>query len=285
MSQRGLRLDRKNDNELAKNVAAKITYLTELHAAISKHDDLHIYKLLNAIKYYQIMKKRRFSDKHNHQALVIDQLPRLRHYLSHRLIKYLKQVYPFFYYYEDHLGHYQVYFGDWWGHKLFGTLDVINVKFDFDPDEYRKLEHTFDHQNSKGVDTSVKKIKQRNNKLSRLAKTQSRRDNLESELKSDLKINKSQARFPWNVARIRNERNMITEKLKKLDRIDETARNAKSQMRSNHHRMLEASKENTVINYEKRCIKDYFGTLDQFNENNKRLYYNYLSFLINGGEK
>lgn len=285
MSQSKRGVNQGNDTKLTKALTTKIAYLTNLQKSLSKHNDLWIYKLLNISKYYRVIKKRSYEDKDNCPALVVDLLPQLRHYLSHRLIKYLKKNYPFFYYREDHLGHYQVYFGDWWGHKCFGNLDVVNVKFNFNSSEYQKLQHAFNGPNSKANFHKIVKIKKQNDQLNRLIKTQAKRTNSESELKSDLKVSKSQAKLPWNIKRIENEQDLMTKKLKKLNQFDKKANDARGQIQHNQQRILEISKEYTVINFEMQSIKKYFGSLTKFDKNNKRLYYNYLSFLINGGKK
>lgn len=281
-SKRGV--DQENDDKLTGGLTAKVNYLTKLHRALTKRDDVRVYKLLNVAKYDRVMRQKPLKGKSNYQNLVVDLLPRLRHYLSHRLIKYLKKIYPFFYYYEERLGHYQIYFGDWWGHKLFGNLDVIKVKFNFNSTEYEKLHRAFDRKHSNQELKKVDKIKKRNDRLSQLVKTQTKRDNLESELKADLKVSESQTKLPWNGNRIKTEEKLMTDKLDKLERLDKKATDAKKEIKENRQEILEFSKENTVIGYEKQCVKDQFGSLSQFNENNKQLYYNYLSFLINGGK-
>ncbi|QBP18643.1 exonuclease SbcC [Acetilactobacillus jinshanensis] len=282
MSQDVKKIDEKSDQALSQSLAGKSKYLQRLQDALDKDDDLLVYKLLNTTKYYHVMKQRRYTDSNNYQTLVKDLRPELSHHLSHRLIKYLKKTYPFFYYYEDQLGHYQVYFGDWWGHKLFGSLDVINVEFNFDNKEFAKLKRAFNDQHFDTQD--MKAIQQQNSRLTELAKTQDKRSNEETELKADLKANKSQARMPWNSNRINAEYAKIIGRLKKLSNLDKQADDAKARIKGNQQKMLKLSTENTVIDYEKKSVKKYFGDLSQFNDNNKQLYYNYVSNLLAGGK-
>lgn len=284
MSQNAQTTNQKNDKALSTALKAKANYVNRLQSALQSHNDLKVYKLLNTTKYYHLMKNKRYSEDYDYQALVSDLLPQLRHHLSHQLIKYLKRIYPFFYYREDHLGHYQVYFGDWWGHKLFGNLDVINVKFNFNQNEYDKLRQAFDDKHANIDSRNIKMVKKQNVHLTKLVNSQNKRDNLKSELESDLKTNESQAKMPWNSARIKRNYNLIMKKLNKLNRSNREAQNAKGRMINNKQKILEFSKENTVIDYEKQCVKKYFGKLSQFNESNKQLYYNYMSNLLAGGK-
>lgn len=49
----------------------------------------------------------------------------------------------FFTFEETGIGQFQFFFGNWWGRRLFGTLDILNVSFEFDEVEYQKLAKSF----------------------------------------------------------------------------------------------------------------------------------------------
>src|SRR5699024_11829037 len=68
--------------------------------------------------------------------------------ISSLLIKmfstYLREMYSFFYFEERGVGRFQFYFGNWWGRRLFGEFDVLNVEFKFNAEEYEKLSRAFE---------------------------------------------------------------------------------------------------------------------------------------------
>ena len=282
MSKTVQNVDQDNTLSLGQALDRKTKYLNQLGVALKKHDDGLVYKLLDLSRYYHVIKQKRYKNNGDNQALVADLRSQLSHYLSHQLIKYLKRDYPFFYYYESRLGHFKIYFGDWWGHKLFGQLDVLHVKFRFDSTEYRKLKQTFAAGDQpSGINASViKQLKRSNADLQKLVDAQTKRETKEADLKSDLKANESQAHLPWNTGRIKSNYEAITKQLKRLDQQDAQAADAKNRVRLNQRRVLALSKEDTVLSYEKRSVKKYFGNLAQFDQNNRQLYYNYISYLM-----
>ena len=139
-------LDHKEATEnLTQAILAKVTYLNTLEEAVKKQDDRQVYQLIDAKRYArEILQDKEAELDLANEKLIVDIYPKLSAYLSENLVDYLREMYPFFYFEEVSLGYFQFYFGNWWGRRLFGTLDVLNVKFEFNEAEYHKLAKAFE---------------------------------------------------------------------------------------------------------------------------------------------
>lgn len=123
-----------------KQIATKIKYLQELETAVDHHDDCKVYQLLDNQRYAaEIEHREQQPNEQGVMNLVDDLADQLSNFLSANLIQYLGKAYPFFYYEEYQTGHYRIYFGNWWDRRRFGELDVLNIRFAFDQEEYQKL--------------------------------------------------------------------------------------------------------------------------------------------------
>ena len=133
--------------DLTNEIKNKLDYLQSLGRAVQAQDDRLVYQLIDSEKYStEILKARHSSYDKSNERLVEDAYGLVSEYLSSNLIGFLRERYPFFYFEETETGKFQFYFGNWWGRRLFGTLDVLNVKFNFDENEYQKLARSFEFE-------------------------------------------------------------------------------------------------------------------------------------------
>lgn len=264
-------------------VVNKSRYLQTLHQALEEQDDRLVYQLINSEKYAQeIQQARHISADPSNEALVVDLHNQLSAFLSQKLITYLHKNYPFFYFEEIGEGQYQFFFGNWWGRRLFGTLDVLNVGFNFDSGEYRKLARTFalDHQQKRLNSDQIQQISLENDKLQELIDTQDQRDQQKAELRAKIKQISQEKVMPWEVNRQKEEKQALVDQLTKLTETDELSNNAYQEIRQNENKILELSKEDTLLSYEKQSIVAKFGDFENFEAQNKVLYRDYIAHLI-----
>lgn len=265
----------------------KIDYLHQLDEAIEKHEDQAIYALLDRKRYAaEIMHREEQVNDTGVMNLVDDLTDQLSNYLSENLIKYLGKAYPFFYYEEYQTGHYRIYFGNWWDRRQFGELDVLNVRFIFNQDEYAKLAKAFElsqnHQRFNGQ--KIEKLSKENDRLQTLLdksdERQAKRDELQNELKEA-----SARNGLFESSKNRETREVIEEELRKLAATDEEARTASAKIKENNRMVLDLSKENTILSYEQKSIVDTFGSFEDFELSNRNLYADYLQSLVAGGKQ
>ena len=273
-------------NQLDMTIAQKIAYLQKLQQALHDGDDRQIYELMDPIRYARDVKKSRTTDQSADLSMLISDVHAdLSHYLSGKLIDYLGQTYPFFYYDEINNGTFKIYFGNWWDRRLFGELDVLNVAFKFAEEEYDKLRQTFElapaHKrfNSDNIDA----VTAENAKLQRLIDDQSERDNQKDTLRQQLKGLGSKSTLPWDSGKVKEERQTIVDKLSELADQDEAAMNANKTIKENDEKILSLSKEDTILNYEKQSIQKTFEDFTHFESHNDTLYTDYLTSLIGKG--
>ena len=121
--------------------------------------------------------------------LVDNLADQLSNYLSSNLIKYLGKAYPFFYYEEYQTGHYRVYFGNWWDRRQFGELDVLNIRFIFNQEEYDKLAQAFKlSQAGKRYNSKrIGELSKENERLQSLIDDATTREQRRAELQEELK--------------------------------------------------------------------------------------------------
>ncbi|WP_125582843.1 exonuclease SbcC [Levilactobacillus cerevisiae] len=272
---------------LTQAIASKLDYLSTLQAAVQHGDDRNVYELLDQVRYYQEVKKTRATRTVNHLAELVDNIhPQISHYLSDNLIDYLGHIYPFFYYEEYTTGLFHIYFGNWWDRRLFGDLDVINVKFEFDQKEYQKLKDSFALEaHGQRLNTAqIESISGQSEQLQSLVDAQTTRDNQKADLREQLKENSSKSSMPWDSGKLKDERQDIIDELTKLADEDEKALNAHKAIKENDDKILVLSKEDTILNYEKQSIRDAFDDFEHFEAHNTSLYADYLNSLLGKSE-
>ena len=131
--------------ELSNSLISKIEYLKVLNDAIDEQDDRLVYQLIDGQRYSkEILKAKHSVADIENESLILDVHDKISAFLSKKLITYLREMYPFFYFEEIGVGRFQFYFGNWWGRRLFGELDVLNVEFKFNAEEYEKLSRAFE---------------------------------------------------------------------------------------------------------------------------------------------
>lgn len=274
-------------NDLIELVSDKMKYLKTLEDAISNQDDRLVYQLINNEKYSrEILKARHGSlDTDGNEELVKDIHDQIAEYLSKRLIEYLKQKYPFFYFEKTALGKFQFYFGNWWGRRLFGELDVLNVEFNFNDVEYRKLQRSFEleKENKRLNSDEIDALSKQNDELQNLIDTQNERDEKKAEIRQEMKRLSEERVMPWEAAKQKTSKERLVSALTNLTDIDEKANNAYQLMRGNEKKVLSLSKEDTLIGYEKQSIVAKFGNFDNFVDKNAALYRDYIANLIASG--
>ncbi|MFD1550008.1 exonuclease SbcC [Levilactobacillus fuyuanensis] len=272
---------------LTQVIAGKLDYLSTMQAAVQHGDDRKIYELLDQVRYYQEVKKTRANRSVNHLAELVDNIhPQISHYLSDNLIDYLGHIYPFFYYEEFTTGMFHIYFGNWWDRRLFGDLDVINVRFEFDKTEYQKLRDSFglEGQGQRLNTSKIEAISAESEKLQELVDAQTTRDNEKTKLRDQLKENSGKSSMPWESGKVKGERQDIIDQLTQLADEDEKALNAHKLIKENDDKILVLSKEDTILNYEKQSIRDAFDDFEHFEAHNASLYADYLNSLLGKSE-
>lgn len=269
------------------SIKQKVNYLQELDQAIKDHEDQKIYALLDQRRYAaEILHREEKANDTGVMTLVDDITNHLSNYLSSKLINYLSQAYPFFYYEEYQLGHFRIYFGNWWDRRQFGELDVLNIRFIFDQTEYKKLAKSFElSQSGKRFNgEKIDQLSKENDRLQNLIDSKDKREAKKEELQAELK--EASARnglFESN--KNREAREAIVSELSKLEDQEEKARTAAGKIKENNHAVLELSKENTILSYERKSILDTFDSFEDFEVQNHNLYANYLKSLVDGGKQ
>lgn len=267
--------------KLKQSLSGKIAYLDALENAVDQQDDRLIYELLDPERYHTDISSTNDQIKSGYFNLVDDVRSQISHYLSYQLIDYLAKLYPFFYYREISEGEFKILFGNWWDRREFGYLDVLNLEFQYDKDEYQKLSDTFGlDANNKHLNTEkIAQISEENKQLQELMTNQDQRDQRKAQLRDQLQDTSNNGSF-WESGKVKEERQALKDELTKLTEEDQKAVDAKEKMRSNEDRILALSKEDTILSYEKQSIKQAFGSFEAFTNHSKKLYSDYLTSLI-----
>lgn len=264
-----------------RRIATKIDYLQQLSSALDDNNDRLIYHLLDNQRYdAEIEHREQQANDAGVMNLVDDLADELASYLSRKLIAYLGHAYPFFYYEEYQTGHYRIYFGNWWDRRQFGELDVLNLRFIFNQEEYKKLSQSFElskhgkRYNSKRIaDLSAE-----NDHLQKLIDTADSRAQKRSELQAQLKDASNRGGI-FESSKNREVRQDIRDQISQLEDQDQEARNAAAKIKNNNQAVLDLSKENTILSYEQKSITDTFGSFEDFELANRNLYASYLKTL------
>lgn len=268
---------------LSTALCEKLEYLQALNAAVNQQDDRLVYQLIDQERYaIEILQQEASLVTHQYKQLIADCDDRLAAYLSENLIEYLRKRYPFFYFEEVGLGQFKIYFGNWWGRRFFGTLDVLNVGFNFEEIEYQKLAQSFalEKENKMLNTDKIGRLSAEIDELQTLIDEQNKRDQQKESLRQEIKRNSQEKVMPWESGRQKEERQKLVAQLSILTEIDEKAAGAYKQIRENQDIILKLSKEDTLIGYEKQSIVAKFGDFATFEEANRVLYRDYLTDLI-----
>lgn len=262
-------------------IVNKIDFLQQFKAAVADHQDRRIYQLLDNQRYAkEIEHREQQTNNQSVMSLVDDLVDQLSHYLSVNLIDYLGKAYPFFYYEEYQTGHYRIYFGNWWDRREFGELDVLNVRFLFNQEEYAKLQKSFElvHDNKRYNSDKIDKISQENDRLQDLIDHQREREDRRAKLQDQLKEVSSHSGI-WESSKNKESRQNIVDALQKLESEEQESRTAAQTIKDNEQVVLALSKENTILSYEQKSIVDTFGSFEDFELANRNLYASYLASL------
>ncbi|MFT9451355.1 exonuclease SbcC [Liquorilactobacillus ghanensis] len=269
--------------ELQKKVSNKIRYLQTLLNAVQAHDDRLIYQLIDGENYsHQIMQAKHGTADAGNERLLNDVTAQISQYLSINLLSYLKETYPFFYFQQTGLGNYQFFFGNWWDRRLFGTLDILKVAFEFDEIEYQKLKRAFEleQENKRLNSDQIAVISQQTDQLQALINSQAERDQQKEKIRQQLKQLAQEKVLPWEASKIRENKQQLVSQLSELTDQDEKAQKAYKLIRESQKDVLKLSKEDTLIGYEKQSIVAKFGSFENFEARNKSLYRDYIADLI-----
>lgn len=271
-----------NDTLLSSALNEKMQYLNDLNDSVKNGDDLQIYQLMDPNRYAnELATEETEKSQTDHFGLASDLTAQLSHHLSNKLIDYLGATYPFFYYHEYELGKFHIYFGNWWDHRMFGELDPINVRFNFDDNEYQMLSKSFqlEAENRRVNDDTMQKLGDENERITKLIGEQDQRDKRKEEIREQLKENQEKSPMPWEAGKVKEERQRLNDEMLKLTQIDEEATGGRPTIKENENKILALSKEETILSLEKQNIRATFGSFDAFIENNNNLYTKYLQSL------
>ncbi|GEP19320.1 hypothetical protein [Pediococcus argentinicus] len=269
---------------LIHHLELKNDYINDLAQAIDDHDDLKIYQLIGPLRY-----KAEITDSYKNKYgdhpfdLVKDQREEVAHFLSDNLIDYLAEKFPFFYYHEVSRGQFTVFFGNWWDRREFGTLDVLNVEFNFKADELDKLEQVLKIEDDKTInsDEIVKLSEENENLQNHLTDADKRSKKREELVKQQSELSDKGGLF--ESGKLKEERQDIANQIAELDKLDEVSGSAPQTIKDNQNKILALSKEDTTLGYEKDALTHTFKTFESFQNHVKRLYVDYLSSLIGKG--
>lgn len=262
-------------------ISEKINYLNQFKDAINNNDDRQIYRLLDNQRYASEIEHREQQENNTDVMNLVDDLSdQLSNYLSKKMINYLGKTYPFFYYEEYQTGHYRIYFGNWWDRRQFGELDVLNIRFAFNKEEYAKLAKSFQlsEKGKRYHSDEIDKISKENDHYQELIDTENKREQEEKHLQNELKDASSRSGL-FESSKNREAREEIVSRISKLEDETEEARHAQENIKKNNKKVLELSKENTILSYEQKSIKDTFDSFEDFELANRNLYANYLEYL------
>ena len=242
---------------LTQAILDKTNYLNSLEKAVQDQDDRLVYQLIDGERYAkEILKQSDIDADFSNERLIRDIYPKISDFLSKNLIDYLYEMYPFFYFEETGIGQFQFFFGNWWGRRLFGTLDILNVSFEFDEVEYQKLAKSFalEEENKRLNSDEITKLSQETDELQNLIDQQAERDKRKDELRQEIKRTSQEKVMPWESSKVKESKQRLIEELSELTEIDEKASGAYRQIRENEEKVLALSKEDTLIGYEKQSI-------------------------------
>ncbi|MCT8398746.1 hypothetical protein [Weissella cibaria] len=270
-----------NQSVLNGKLQAKLDYIGDIQNAVATNDDRRVYELLDSQKYNtKIRQTQNAASNRALSVLVDDMQDELSHHLGQQLIQYLSEKFPFFYYEETQLGVFQLFFGNWWDRRHFGILDPLAVNFIFNDQEYEKLARAVElseagqRYNAQVIEDTTRA----NEALQQIVADQNQRDAERAQLMAQLASSEDRGGIFGN--RSQNEqREVLKERLAQLDAADDKAKEVPELIAANNAQILNLSKEDTILIYEKRAISDTFGSFANFQEAVASLYETYVTYL------
>lgn len=261
----------------------KLNYLSNLRQAVQVEDDRLIYELLQNKKYHKEISKETVNDNDFLSTMITDLQPMISHLLSKKLINYLSQVFPFFYYKEISQGTYQIYFGNWWDRRKFGLLDVLNIKLIFDENEYEKLSKSIElSKNNQRLNANkIETLTNENEQLQKLIDSQSKRDVQKGTIQTKLDEITNAKQGIFSNTKVNEQRDELVEQLEKIQEEDEKASLSRTKIIENNDEILFLSKEDTILRYEQKSIDETFGDFSKFEKAVDTLYVTYISTFLN----
>lgn len=261
----------------------KLNYLSNLRQAVQVEDDRLIYELLQNKKYHKEISKETVNDNDFLSTMITDLQPMISHLLSKKLINYLSQVFPFFYYKEISQGTYQIYFGNWWDRRKFGLLDVLNIKLIFDENEYEKLSKSIElSKNNQRLNANkIETLTNKNEQLQKLIDSQSKRDVQKGTIQTKLDEITNAKQGIFSNTKVNEQRDELVEQLEKIQEEDEKASLSRTKIIENNDEILFLSKEDTILRYEQKSIDETFGDFSKFEKAVDTLYVTYISTFLN----
>lgn len=272
-----------------RQISSKIEYLQGIKESIESHNDRRVFQLLDNRRYAaEIEHREQQPNNQDVMNLVDDLADQLSTYLSTNLIDYLGHAYPFFYYEEYQTGHFRIYFGNWWDRRQFGELDVLNLRFVFNQDEYKKLSRAFELQQSgkRYNSARIDELSNENDRLQDLLDHAGEREQKRNRLQEQLRDANSRGGL-FESSKVKESRHELLDQLSQIENEAKQAENAAEKIKENEKTVLELSKENTILSYEMKSITDTFGGFEEFELANRKLYADYLKHLstLNGGKQ
>lgn len=276
-----------NDATINDKFDTKINYIQAVQAAINAERDLNVYELLDERRFQLELNGVELEESDPELPWLLNNMQHdMGHYLGTKLIAYLSAKFPFFYYEETHLGVFELYFGNWWGRRRFGILDPMSVAFIFDDQAYSMLSRAVEMaENGERYHASAIEETTRTNELhQQLLDGQEARNAERRELEN--KLDELGDKNGFFLGRGNSdEREDVQDALSKLDALDAKADEVPAIIAENNAKILEYSKEDTILLYEQRAIDDTFGSFAGFEAAVNTLYADYLKALRAEGGK
>ena len=176
--------------------------------------------------------------------------------------------------------------------KELGYFIEIEVKkYDkdilYEYDDLLKLARSFEFEaENKRLNTdTIERLSQENDELQELLDSQSNREAEKERMRKKLKQLNQEKVMPWDAGKQREMKQRLTDELSRIAEIDEKAANGYQRIHENEKRVLELSKEDTLLGYEKQSIIAKFGSFENFKEKNAALYRDYITDLIATGNR
>jgi hypothetical protein len=274
-----------NDAIINQKFNTKINYIQAVQAAIAAEDDLKVYELLDQRRFELELNNVEVTEYDADLPWLVNNMHHdMGHYLATKLIAYLSEKFPFFYYEETHLGVFEMYFGNWWGRRRFGILDPLAVNFIFDDEAYGMLSRAVEMaaNDERYHAASIEETTKTNEIHQKLLDSQETRNAERRELERKLEDMGEKNGFFLGRGNA-DEREEVIEELAKLDALDAKADEVPAVIAENNAKILEYSKEDTILLYEQRAIDDTFGDFAQFETAINTLYGDYLKALRSEG--
>lgn len=269
---------------LVNQLDSKILYLGNLVEAIHQKDIARVYELLDTKRFHEVFKGRQHVDSNAQYAqLVADLHDELATFLAPKVLAFLQQRFPFLVVepVEGQPAIYHVYMGDWWDHRLIGTLDILRVAIDFDRAALDKLRQTAKLPTGESInDVHIADLRKINQDLTTFMEESVKRqlelsvaeDQLAA-LEAEKRVfGRRDVRHKWqqNKASIEEKRDLLTAQEAQMP---ETA----EKIAANDTQILLYEKEVTQLRLELEAVLAHFETFDDFMDAVTTLYADFLT--------